>query len=328
MLRSEQDNLLQRKALEFLKIDINEWNKLTKEDRKKNYHKKIMKAILENHPDRHADLAKDSPEFNQFNENTKLLNSISYDYDVALSGVSNVSVNPTRQSGYYQSSNMNDQPTSSSSVFDMTPPRTEQELISGLERYSYGAHNNKLGSIYYQAFKEYIPNLVPWEHWAKLQHMGVGNDYGFVVAQIATKMYLQNYKGADVFVSAMVSQDNNRIKAAFDLMVSNLKNRNFFMAFFAPSLDQFIGEFCKFTPVGGKGGIIAGVDAYTVLSLCKALSLNLPYNIIDPHFDMDQDLIRALLTKYVKGESPALRLQDGKTTSLPIEEKKDQTLKK
>jgi len=81
--RIESEYAQQRKALEFLSINIEDWDSQTPENRRKNYHKIIMKAILKNHPDKHPGLAEDSPEFIKWNDNTKLLNSISYDYGTA-----------------------------------------------------------------------------------------------------------------------------------------------------------------------------------------------------------------------------------------------------
>ncbi len=48
---------------------------------------------------------------------------------------------------------------------------------------------------------------------------------------------------------------------------------------------MFVDKFCQSAPKGGRGGQIEGINAETILLLCKSLSLMLPYHIIDPNFD-------------------------------------------
>ncbi len=329
--RTEFEYLQQRKALEFTGIDIESWNSRTPEDRKKEYHKKIMKVILKNHPDKHPGLAEDSAEHLKWVENTKLLTSISYDYGTVPDDISQHSADAS----YFSSSEVpnpfsnSSSSTQSSQVF--TPPKSVDELASNLRRsgsrpplngkyYPTPGYELNKGTAYYEGVKEYIPNLLRWEDWGKLDQSKCGSDFGFVTEQIATKLYLKDYLGADVFVSAMVSQDKARIKAAFDQMIANIKNRNIFLSLFSSTQSQlamFVDKFCRFTPKGDRGAI-EGIDAYTILLLCQSLSLMLPYHIIDPDFDMDQELIRTLLTQYVSGHATTLQLEAGVSSSPAI----------
>lgn len=311
-----------REALEFLKIDITEWNELeTSVARKNKYHKMIIKEIVKNHPDKHPEAVNGSPEHTQWVENTKLLNSIDYENCAEPANTSYDQTSSSSSSSKTNHSTSNQEHPQSHDLRKMFPhPKNAKQLINGIINGGYRSYTmDGRGNDYYEAFKELIPNMVPWSEWSKLSYYA-GRDYGFVVCQIATKMYLEGYAGAENLLSAFVSQNKNRIKESFDQMVSKIKSRNFFMRFFSSTesqLNQFIDKFCQFTPEGGKrNGLIVGINASTVLLLCQSLNLSLPYNIIDPNFDLDQELIRMLLTNYVLNKN-GLQLEVSKTMGLP-----------
>lgn len=308
--RTEQEYAEQSKALELVGIDKDHWDSLSPADRRTQYHRLIMRTLLKHHPDKHPEFAKDSEEFLQCEENTKLLNSISYDYGCrppAEYSSGSQSSAAFRENSY---SNHFDSSTRASGVF--VPPRNAEELFTNLDRASYQFRKDGKGNDYYEAVKEYIPNLVPWTEWTKLDLGKCGNDLGFVVEQIATKSFLADFSGADVFVSAMVSRDKRRIKEAFDQMVADIKNRNIFLSIFSSTqsrLEELVNRFCRFTP-SSDGGQILGIGGGTVLLLCESLSLRLPYQIINVYHDMDQELIRTLLSQYVFSPAPTLQLED------------------
>ena len=293
-----------RHALEFININIAEWNDHTPEDRKKNYHKIIIKALLKNHPDKHPQLPKDSAEFIQYCETTTLLNSIDYDHGT---------------SDYESSFSSEPAPAQATSSVDIphefTMPKNIDELVKNLKKAGYPPYPRNKGNAYYEAIKECIPNIVTWEEHGKLDQYYCGSDFSYIVTAINTKCCLKNYQGADVFVSALVSKNKNRIKDAFDQMINKVKNEYSILNFFSTPESRVAGlidKFCKFNKrIDGEVLLPSVIDKKTVLLfLCKSLSLMLPYHIIDLNSEMDQELVRTLLTEYAAGKA-TLQLEAG-----------------
>lgn len=322
------DYTQQKAALLFLEIDIGDWNKLTTDARRKKYHALIVKTILRNHPDKHHDLSTTDPtQYAQLIETTKLLNSVNYDYGTEESA-------PEQMASSSDSSNnggsdfgkktytYTDRDKKFEFTFEASPPRNLEELIDYLKRdpQFYG-NQDKRNWKYYEKVKEMIPNIISYAESFGLDSFLFGPDISFVLEQVVTKLYLKGYDGADDFVSALVSRDEGRIKSTFDQMIINLSEKSFLFNLFQSResrLDGFVGKFCEFEPKEEMGGMITGIHLRTVLVLCHALSLKLPYQIIDLNEGTDQELVRTLLKRYVS-EKAHLKLDKDKD---PTEERK------
>ena len=322
----------QRQALELAKININDWNGTTPDERRIKYRKVILNALRENHPDKHSGQAENSAELKakleRYTENTKLLNSISYDDAVRdrLPQSAADAFAPSSVAQPYPSPN-------SSELF--TPPKNAEELVEGLNRGGYRPpHNGRYypepgyelnkGTDYYEAVKEHIPNILTWEQSDCLQASSewCGSDLGRVTMLIATKHHLKDYRGADVLVSALVSQDETRIKDAFDSMISHLRQRprfSFWRLFTSVDAEiaGFIDRFCCFKPKAEAGGLIVGINADNVRLVCQSLSLIVPDQIRNPSVEMEEERIRELLTEYVSRPRTTLQLEGGSPAVAP-----------
>lgn len=290
----------QKQALKFLNISEDVWNSSTPAERREKFRRIHINAMREYHPDRHSDLVEGSSEYLEMDVTIKLLTSIDYDYatvpDVAarVEAAFKPDFSPSRRSK------------------PQYVPATFDELLRGLR-----SHHNVMRLEYYEQVKESIPNLVPWSKWVDVRETGgVGQDYPWIVNQIATKRYLQGYKGADVLVSALVSQNQERIKGAFDQMILHIRKTSYLMTFFGnieSRLNTFIDQFCRFKP---DDSFFVGIDAKTTLLICRSLSLLLPYQVINPVEELDEGLIRMELRRYIYGIKPVLQLEDKPTAAI------------
>lgn len=336
----------QRSALEFLNISIDDWYSLTPADRRTTYHKKIMRAILENHPDKHPGLAEDSEEYNRWHRNTALLNSINYEYDAPQVNEADIPASSPQAYAAEQSTGS----YSSSSVPTFKYPKSIDEFVKTVDEYYHqytprdesvktitvgpctrapDNNNTCISELYVKAVKECLPKFINVNNYTEQMDKllnsrtqeSFGRDLPYFLDQIDNKCcHLVGYQGVDTFAAAMISRDKTRIKDAFDHMVSIIKKGGYLSRFFSTPdsrLAEFIDKFCHFAVIMKNGRAkYTGIQVDSVRVLCKSLSLMLPYEIIDATNELDQELIRTLLTRYVSGPAATLQLEDGATSKI------------
>jgi len=317
MTRNEQIQLMA--ALDFLKINHQEWDQKSPQERRLSYRKKIMSNLLEHHPDRQGRLQKDDPVKIEHERITKLLNGIDYAF-VTMGGYEEIPDAAEPSDAFsHRASSTND--------FSSLPsPKNGVEFNQNMVRLS---PEGRLS--YYEFMKEKLPNIIKFEEgiepfenfrntiWRdyKSQWELYLHETQWIDAQVITRFHLKNYNGADDFVSAFVSKDRNRIKLTFDSMVSSAQNEHSFMRFFrTDKVKGLIHAFCEFKPIDGG---IYGIQIEVVLLLCQSLALNIPYHLIDPQEELDQELIRTTLTAYVLNGPSQNLIED--TTSTPTIER-------